>query len=285
MAACGLVGSDFDMRIVPKDWREFQHYKDRSPPWIRLHKKLLDNYEFHCLPVASRALAPMLWLLASDSIDGFIEASPEKLAFRLRQTEKEVTAALRPLIDNGFFVVDQGDSSVLADRKQSAVPETEAEALQRTETETTPRKRSASPVQKTMATLEQLAEAGIPADVAAEFIAHKAGVKAPLTERAWLDHLAEAKKAGWSPLQAAEKVMAKSWKGFEAKYVANEQIPGKQAFTSFAQQAADIARTTVPSKPGRDPNLLKIEEDAKRAVPIPENIREKLAALKGGVLQ
>jgi hypothetical protein len=119
------------MRIVPKDWREFQHYKDRSPPWIRLHKKLLDNYEFHCLPVASRALAPMLWLLASDSIDGCIEASPEKLAFRLRQTEKEVTAALKPLIDNGFFIVEQPDSTLLADRKQVAVPETETEASQR----------------------------------------------------------------------------------------------------------------------------------------------------------
>ena len=36
------------------------------------------------------------------------------------------------------------------------------------------------------------------------------------------DHVREAGKAGWTPLQAAEKVMAKSWKGFEAKYVANE---------------------------------------------------------------
>lgn len=54
---------------------------------------------------------------------------------------------------------------------------------------------------------------------------------------------------------------------------------------TFAQQAADIARTTVPSKPGRDPALLQIEADARRAVPIPENIREKLSALKGGVLQ
>lgn len=54
---------------------------------------------------------------------------------------------------------------------------------------------------------------------------------------------------------------------------------------TYAQQSADLARMTIPSKPGRDPALLKIEEDAKKAVPIPENIREKLAALKGGVLQ
>lgn len=54
---------------------------------------------------------------------------------------------------------------------------------------------------------------------------------------------------------------------------------------TYAQQSADLARMTVPSKPGRDPNLLKIEEDAKNAVPIPASIREKIAALKGGVLQ
>ena len=50
-------------RIRPKNWHSFQHYKDRDPTWIKLHKKLLDDYEFQSLPLASRALAPMLWLL------------------------------------------------------------------------------------------------------------------------------------------------------------------------------------------------------------------------------
>lgn len=112
------------MRITPKDWREFQHYKDRNPPWIRLHKSLLDNYEFQCLPVASKALAPMLWLIASDFTDGVIDADIKKLAFRLRQSETEIAAALKPLIDNGFFVLEGDASDALADCKQSAVPET-----------------------------------------------------------------------------------------------------------------------------------------------------------------
>ena len=143
-----------------------------------------------------------------------------------------------------------------------------------------PRKRSAPSVQKPMATVQQLEEAGIPAEVAAEFIAHKSGMKAPLTERAWHDHLAEAKKAGWSPLQAAEKVMAKSWRGFEARYVASEPAPGKQAFTSYAQQAADVARTTVPSRPDRDPVLVQIEADAAKAAPIPDAVRALANRLK-----
>jgi len=38
---------------------------------------------------------------------------------------------------------------------------------------------------------------------------------------------------------------------------------------------------TVPSREGRDPALLKIEEDSKKAAPIPANILEKLNAWKG----
>lgn len=73
---------------------------------------------------------------------------------------------------------------------------------------------------------EVLIAAGFDSKTAADFIAHKSRVKAPLTARAWVDHLRESQKAGWTPAAAAEKVMARSWKGFEAKYVANEAAPG-----------------------------------------------------------
>ena len=116
------------MKLTPSGWSDFQHYKDRNPPWIRLHKKLLDNYEFQCLPVASRALAPMLWLLASESMSGEIDADPAKLAFRLRQSVADVVDALNPLIQAGFFSCEGNASDALAERKQFAVPEAEAEA-------------------------------------------------------------------------------------------------------------------------------------------------------------
>lgn len=134
------------MRLIPKNWRDFQHYKDRNPPWIRLHKGLLDNYEFQCLPVASRALAPMLWLLASDHMEGVIDADPKKLAFRLRMNADEVVSALQPLIDNGFFEVQHDASDVLAECLRDAVPETEAEteALQKEPTVLVPEDADAS---------------------------------------------------------------------------------------------------------------------------------------------
>jgi hypothetical protein len=117
--------------IVPNNWAELQHYKERCPPWVKLHKKLLDNFEFQSLPVASRALAPMLWLLASEHHNGVLDASPQKLSFRLRLSVSDASDALKPLIENKFFSVVADDSPLLAPRKHDATPETEAEQRER----------------------------------------------------------------------------------------------------------------------------------------------------------
>ena len=119
------------MRIQPKNWETFQHYKHRSPPWIRLYRGLLDNYEYHCLPVASRALAPYIWLLASEYQDGIIDAPVNAIAFRFRMTVEELNDALTPLINGGFFVCNDDASTMLAERNQDATPE-----KRRVETET-----------------------------------------------------------------------------------------------------------------------------------------------------
>ena len=118
------------MALRPKNWEKFQHYKQRRPPWIKFHRSLLDDYEFHCLPLASRALAPMLWLLASEADNGEIDGDTVALSFRLRMTEKDLLDALKPLIDKGMF---ENASAMLATRLQDACLETEAEAERETE--------------------------------------------------------------------------------------------------------------------------------------------------------
>lgn len=112
------------MTLTPKNWETFQHYKDRSPIWIKLHRNLLDNYDFFCLPVASRALAPMLWLLASEYDAGGITASRDEIAFRLRMTREALDDALNPLIEADFFIEA---SRPLAGRKRGASLEREKE--------------------------------------------------------------------------------------------------------------------------------------------------------------
>jgi hypothetical protein len=85
------------------------------------------------LPIASKALAPMLWLLASESKNGSFDGSLDELVFRLHITEKEYQDGIKPLIDKGFFIVD---SKTLATSKQYAIPETETETEGEKETKT-----------------------------------------------------------------------------------------------------------------------------------------------------
>ena len=74
------------------------------------------------LPIASKALAPLFWLLASESKSeqGTFDASDDELEFRLRMSVKEIQVGRKSLIDNGFFCIASG---VLADCLPIATPE------------------------------------------------------------------------------------------------------------------------------------------------------------------
>lgn len=123
------------MRLQPKKWEDFQHYKDREPIWIKLHRKLLNDYKYHCLPVASKAIAPLLWLLASEYEDGVIDATEEEIAFRLRISTGELVKAIEPLISSGFFVMYQDDSNTLAKSNQDACLEKRREETEKRQRE------------------------------------------------------------------------------------------------------------------------------------------------------
>jgi hypothetical protein len=107
-----------------KNWSEFQHYKDRSPPWIKLHRDLLNDYDFSCLQDASKAHLMLLWLLASQ-MDNKIPADQKWLKNKLSTTND---INVKELIDKGFLLMEQDASIEIAESKQSAMPETEAEA-------------------------------------------------------------------------------------------------------------------------------------------------------------
>ena len=96
-----------------KNWREFQHYKKRNPPWIKLHAALLRDYEFSRLQDDNKLQLILIWLLASQ-MDGKIPNDPEWLKKNLG-LEDEID--VKPLIEGGFLV---DASKVLASCKQSA---------------------------------------------------------------------------------------------------------------------------------------------------------------------
>jgi hypothetical protein len=112
-----------------RNWSRFQHYRDRSPPWIKLHRTLLDDMDFARCPAASAKLLPLLLLLASER-DGELPEL-DVLAFRLRVTEQAARTALSDLAP----YLEHDDSGVLAPCLHDACLETEGETETEAETE------------------------------------------------------------------------------------------------------------------------------------------------------
>ena len=173
-----------------KNWSKFQHFKDRKPPWVKLHRDILDDMEWHELsPVAAKVLVS-LWLIASEH-DGDLP-DIRKLAFRMRMTEKAVESALSDL---SHWLV-QDDINVISKPGQDDSVETE------TETET-----------------ERDTPDGVSTQVWSDFRKLRKTLKAPVTKSAVDGIRREADKAGWTMDDALRECCARGWRGFKAEWV------------------------------------------------------------------
>jgi uncharacterized protein YdaU (DUF1376 family) len=113
----------------------------------------------------------------------------------------------------------------------------------------------------------------IPLETWKAFLEMRKKIKKPPTEKALELLIAKLKKfkdAGQDIQAILEKSITSNWQDvFELK-----------ENKSFAQQAADIARTTVPAQhSGPDPALLKIKADLQKAVPMPDHIRQQIMSV------
>jgi hypothetical protein len=201
------------------------------------------------LPIASKAIAPMLWLLASESKDGVFDGSLDELVFRLHITEKEYQSGVKPLIDNNFFTVVSG---VLAERLQDAIPETERE----TEAETKKEKKTLG---KRLAN-----DFSFPL----EWEQFCKETRPELHPTRTFDQF----KDYWVSAPKGTKL---DWFATWRNWVRSTHAP--------KQNPADIVRLTVPSKNEPDPALEKIKADEKKATPMPDYIRQFAKQMKGGV--
>lgn len=102
--------------LLVKNWTEFQHYKDRNPPWIKLHRSLLDDYDFARLPDASKAHLMLLWLFASQN-GGKI---PEDAKFLQRKLGLEKPPDLKAFVNQRLLIPEQDASKPLSDCEQCA---------------------------------------------------------------------------------------------------------------------------------------------------------------------
>ncbi len=111
--------------LTVKNWHTFQHFKDRCPPWIKLHKSILDQRDINAISDGAFRVLVSCWLIASEDkeMKGRIE-SIDDIAFRMRVDKSKVDKALREL--ESFLIQD--DIKTISDRYRDDAPETETEA-------------------------------------------------------------------------------------------------------------------------------------------------------------
>lgn len=101
------------MRFEIRNWSEFQHYKNRNPPWIKLHYEILTSQDWVLYNDASKVLAVVCMLLASRN-DGIIDGTPDGLSYIQRVAYLTKPPNLKPLIDSGFLIPIDTASKALA---------------------------------------------------------------------------------------------------------------------------------------------------------------------------
>ena len=221
------------MLLQPKNWGVFQHYKDRCPPWIKLHRDLLNDRVFMRLPLASKAIAPLMWLLASESKDGIFDGSMDELMFRLHISDKEYQQGVKPLIDNGFFTVA---CEMLAERLQVAIPETETETEAERETEKETKKKATGVACPDF----------VDAQVWSDFLSIRKAKKAPMTETALKGIEREAKKAGWSLEKAISECVTRGWQSFQADWVKEKLSVSEQRQKTMNELTRGMSTPKTP---------------------------------------
>ena len=117
-----------------KNFEKFQHFKDRSPPWVKLYRDILDDPDWHELEPEAAKILVMLWLIASEdeSKQGNLPEM-KKLAFRLRIEQKR----LEKLCIKLSHWLEQTDIELISVGYQTDAPERAGEETEReTERET-----------------------------------------------------------------------------------------------------------------------------------------------------
>lgn len=114
---------------------------------------------------------------------------------------------------------------------------------------------------------------GVSQSVWNDFVKQRKAKKAPVSETVITKIRNQAEKAGWSLEDALAEICARGWTGFNADWVKEKQ--------TFAQQAADVARKTVPPPPNQDAALKQIIADRENCSPPPAHIREMMKGILG----
>lgn len=108
--------------IYVTNWENFQHYKTRNPPWIKLYTNLVSDDDYLDLSLADRCLLTGIWMLTAKHGQGRVQSDWKRLLKRLSiPFGTRSTNPLPRLVDAGFITISaiRGDSTALAPSLQS----------------------------------------------------------------------------------------------------------------------------------------------------------------------
>ena len=102
------------LRVVK--WEKFQHYKERNPPWIKLHVSVMEKYEWEQLSDIGKGHLVALWMLASRTNNRIAKDAN----WIMRKCSLKSKINLEELISLGFIEMYQDASDLLSPCLQNA---------------------------------------------------------------------------------------------------------------------------------------------------------------------
>jgi len=251
-------------------------------PWFRLYSEFAHDPKIQMLSEAmQRRYVMLMCLRCSETLETLHET---EIAFQLRLSEAELIETKQLFISKNFidkhwnllnwdkrqFVSDSSTMRVRKHRNNKKQPSNDGETLQERPSNAIDTDTDTEQKEKKKATIVAT-PTGVSDSVWQEFKSLRKAKKAPITQRAVDALTKEANKAGWTLEKALEECVVRGWQAFKADWVATKT------------NHADNIRTTVPPSTEPDPALIKIIEDAKKASPMPDHIRQAMAQLRRNV--
>ena len=247
-------------------------------PWFRLYSEFAHDPKIQMLSEAmQRRYVMLMCLRCSEVLETLHET---EIAFQLRLSTEELEQTKQLFISKNFidkhwnllnwdkrqFVSDSSTMRVAKHRNKKKQVSNADETLQKRPSNATDTDTDTEQIQKRVNNKRG-------SRLAQDWVLSKSMGDWATQERPDLDvrQVAEQFKDYWVA-QAGQKGVKLDWDATWRNWIRNTKVVKPNPY--------DVGRLTVASKNEPDPALLKIEEDAKKAAPIPLEVLAKMAELR-----
>jgi len=204
------------------NWDKWQSYRsDRgTPPWIKVHRKLMSNPQWAMLSDAEKGQLLSLWIVAADK-NGEIPSSPTILK-KICLLDKNPN--INKFIELGFILSNgkQDDANMTSSGRQDDTPEERRVEKNRID-------KKEKIYKKDIWNFESaLAEKGVADSFIRDWMKVRKTKKATNTQTAFNRLAKEVEKSGMSWNTVIEHCCSNDWKGFKAEWVKNNNFTRKK---------------------------------------------------------